>query len=260
MIDALNCPGCKSSYSRAALKDALLVCPVCGFHFRMEPYERIAALADEGSFTELWHETTVPDPCAMAGYRDKVNSAIAATGLSEAVIAGLCTIDKRPVVLAAMSFSFIGGSMGSAVGEKIARAMLEGIERRRPVIIFTASGGARMQEGINSLMQMAKTASAAWLLDRAKVPLFIVLCDPTSGGVIASFAMLGDVIIAEPGAFVGFSGPRVIETTITGKMPEELQRAERQLERGFVDLIVPRDRQRAILSRLLRAHPSEAIK
>jgi len=220
----------------------------------MEPYERIAMVADPGSFTEINHAMPALDPVGMEGYRERLANAAAETGLPEAVITGLCSINARPVILAVMAFSFIGGSVGSIVGEKIAKAMIEGLERKCPVIIYASSGGARMQEGICSLMQMAKTASAAWLLDRASIPLLIVLCDPTSGGVIASFASLGDVILAEPGAFIGFSGPRVIETTINGKMPEGLQRAERQLERGFVDVIAPRAAQRDLLDRLLRAH------
>jgi acetyl-CoA carboxylase carboxyl transferase subunit beta len=220
----------------------------------MEPRERIAAVADPGSFAELWGDLPACDPIGMKGYREKLEESARDTGLSEAAIAGTCAIDGQAVILAVMSFSFIGGSMGSVVGEKIARAMHEGLERKCPVLIYATSGGARMQEGVHSLMQMVKTSSAAWLLDRARIPLFIVLCDPTSGGVTASFATLGDVIIAEPGAFVGFSGPRVIEKTLSGKLPEGLQSAERQLTRGFVDSIVPRSEQRAFLSRMLRAH------
>lgn len=254
MESRLVCPACGADRSRAELLPSLLVCPACGHHFRMEPRERIAAVADPGSFAELWGDLPACDPIGMKGYREKLEESARDTGLSEAAIAGTCAIDGQAVILAVMSFSFIGGSMGSVVGEKIARAMREGLERKRPVLIYATSGGARMQEGVHSLMQMVKTSSAAWLLDRARIPLFIVLCDPTSGGVTASFATLGDVIIAEPGAFVGFSGPRVIEKTLSGKLPEGLQSAERQLTRGFVDSIVPRSEQRAFLSRMLRAH------
>lgn len=256
METQLICPSCGAVRSRAELIPSLLVCPSCGHHFRMEPFERVQAVADPGSFVELWSDLPASDPIGMKGYREKLVNASRETGLSEAAIAGTCAIDGQAIVLAIMSFSFIGGSMGSVVGEKIARAMREGFERKCPVLIYTSSGGARMQEGAHSLMQMVKTSSAAWLLDRARIPLFIVLCDPTSGGVTASFAMLGDVILAEPGAFVGFSGPRVIEKTISGKLPEGLQSAERQLARGFVDSIVPRTEQRAFLSRMLRAHPA----
>jgi len=153
-----------------------------------------------------------------------------------------------------MSFKFMGGSMGSVVGEKVSRALLRGAEEKLPVIIYTTSGGARMQEGIFSLMQMAKTSSAAAELDKAGAPFFIVLCDPTTGGVTASFAMLADITIAEPGALIGFAGPRVIEGTIRAKLPEGFQRAEFQLEKGFVDIISPRKEQRKLLSRLIDLH------
>lgn len=256
MESRLTCPSCGAVRARAELIPSLLVCPACGHHFRMEPFERVQAVADPGSFAELWGDLPARDPIGMKGYRGKLEEAARETGLGEAAIAGTCAIDGRTVVLAVMSFSFIGGSMGSVVGEKIARAMREGLERKCPVIIYASSGGARMQEGAHSLMQMAKTASAAWLLDRARIPLFIVLCDPTSGGVTASFATLGDVIIAEPGAFVGFSGPRVIEKTVSGKLPEGLQSAERQLARGFVDGVVPRPEQRPFIARMLKAHPA----
>ncbi len=174
--------------------------------------------------------------------------------MKEAVVTGLCAIDGRPAILAAMSFNFMGGSMGSVVGEKICRALLRGAQERLPVIVYATSGGARMQEGIFSLMQMAKTASAAAELDKAGVPFFVVLCDPTTGGVTASFAMLADVTLAEPGALIGFAGPRVIEGTIRQKLPDGFQRAEFQLEKGFIDLIVSRGKQKGILARLIDLH------
>jgi acetyl-CoA carboxylase carboxyl transferase subunit beta len=254
MVNILRCPACDCDYSRAELIPSFLVCPSCGHHFRMEPYERLDAIADTGSFRELWRDLSPNDPLLMAGYAEKVASAARETGLSEAVIAGTCMIESQSAVIAVMSFSFIGGSIGTVVGERIARAMREGVEKNCPVVIFATSGGARMQEGVQALMQMVKTSSAAWLLDRARVPLFVFLCDPTSGGAIASFAMLGDVIAAEPGAFVGFQGPRVIEKTISGAVPAGFQSAERQLEHGFVDCIVPRSEQRAFLSRMIKAH------
>ncbi|HNY21374.1 MAG TPA: acetyl-CoA carboxylase carboxyltransferase subunit beta [Treponemataceae bacterium] len=258
--DTLYCATCKKERTRSELASTLLVCPDCGHHFRMEPYERIATVADPGSFVEFDHDAPLKDPIGMVGYRERLAEAVKSTGLPEAVITGSCAIEGNPAIVAAMSFSFIGGSMGSVAGQKITRAMLEGVERRVPVIAFAASGGVRMQEGIHSLMQMVKTSSAAWRLDREGIPLFIVLCDPSSGGVIASFAMLGDVIIAEPGAFVGFAGPRVIEKTINRGMPEGLQRAERQLDRGFVDIIAPRGEHRELLARLMRTHPVRSIR
>jgi len=231
-----------------------MVCTACCHHFRMEPKDRIAYLADPGSFTEFCCSMKSMNPIAMAGYEEKLNEAALKADMSDAVVTGTCTIDKKQVVLALMSFSFMGGSMGSVVGEKIKRAILKGVECKVPVIIYATSGGARMQEGIFSLMQMAKTASAAAELDIAGLPLFVVLCDPTTGGVTASFAMLGDVTIAEPGALIGFAGPRVIEGTIKQTLPKGFQRAEFQQEKGFVDLICARKDQRDLFVKLLKAH------
>ena len=174
--------------------------------------------------------------------------------MKEAVITGACKIEGKSVILGIMSFNFMGGSMGSVVGEKVCRALLKGAEEKLPVIIYTTSGGARMQEGIFSLMQMAKTSSAAAELERAGMPFFVVLCDPTTGGVTASFAMLGNVTLAEPNALIGFAGPRVIEGTIRQSLPEGFQRAEFLQEKGFVDIISPRKEQRELLSRLLEFH------
>lgn len=252
------CPSCQKEVSAAAIEANLLVCPECGHHYRMEPAARIKYLADEGSFTEFCKNMKSKNPIDMEGYPEKLTEATKKANLSDAVVTGTCTIENIPVVLALMSFSFMGGSMGSVVGEKISRAMLKGAETRTPVIIYATSGGARMQEGIFSLMQMAKTASSAAELDRAGVPLFIVLCDPTTGGVTASFAMLGDITIAEPKALIGFAGPRVIEGTIKQTLPEGFQRAEFQLEKGFVDLISPRSEQRALFISLLKSHSPSA--
>lgn len=254
MSEPITCPGCKAPGDAQAIAANLRVCPACGYHFRMEPRERIAYLADEGSFVEFCTNMKSMNPIDMDGYEEKLSEAEKKSNLSDAVITGDCTIERMPVVLALMSFSFMGGSMGSVVGEKITRAMLRGAERNIPVIVYATSGGARMQEGIFSLMQMAKTASAAAELDRAGVPLFLVLCDPTTGGVTASFAMLGDVTIAEPGALIGFAGPRVIEGTIKQSLPEGFQRAEFQLEKGFVDIISARKDQRSLFVKLLKAH------
>lgn len=254
MSDKTSCPSCKSELDAASLKANLLVCPSCGHHFRMEPKDRIAYLADEGTFNEFCKSMRSLNPIEMDGYEEKLSEAARKSNLDEAVITGTCEIEGMPVVLALMSFSFMGGSMGSVVGEKITRAILKGAENKCPVIIYATSGGARMQEGIFSLMQMAKTASAAAELDREGLPLFVVLCDPTTGGVTASFAMLGDVAIAEPGALIGFAGPRVIEGTMKQTLPAGFQRAEFQLEKGFVDIITPRKEQRALFVKLLKAH------
>lgn len=254
MSEKIVCPSCKVELQAQSLSDNLMVCSACNYHLRMEPKDRIAYLADTDSFVEFCKNMTSLNPIDMDGYAEKLSEATKKSNMSDAVITGTCTIDTMPVVLALMSFSFMGGSMGSVVGEKISRAMLKGVEKKSPVIIYATSGGARMQEGIFSLMQMAKTASSAAELDRAGIPLFLVLCDPTTGGVTASFAMLGDIIIAEPGALIGFAGPRVIEGTIKQTLPDNFQRAEFQIEKGFVDLISHRKDQRALLIQLLKAH------
>jgi acetyl-CoA carboxylase carboxyl transferase subunit beta len=220
----------------------------------MEPAERLAYLADPGSFTEFSANLRSLNPIDLAGYEDKLSEAAEKARMKDAVITGTCTIEGRPLILGLMSFTFMGGSMGSVVGEKVSRALLKGAEEKLPVVIYTTSGGARMQEGIFSLMQMAKTSSAAAELDKAGLPFFIVLCDPTTGGVTASFAMLADVTIAEPGALIGFAGPRVIEGTIRQTLPEGFQRAEFQLEKGFVDMIVKRQDQRRIIAGLIDLH------
>jgi acetyl-CoA carboxylase carboxyl transferase subunit beta len=220
----------------------------------MEPVERLQYLADPGSFREFSANLRSLNPIDLLGYEEKLSEAEIKAQMKDAVITGTGTIAGKPVILGIMSFKFMGGSMGSVVGEKVTRAMLKGAEEKTPVIIYTTSGGARMQEGIFSLMQMAKTANAAAELDKAAVPLFIVLCDPTTGGVTASFAMLADITLAEPGALVGFAGPRVIEGTIRQTLPEGFQRAEFQREKGFVDLIVPRRDQKTTLAALIDLH------
>lgn len=255
----MECPRCKAEHERKTLSENLMVCPDCGCHMRMTAQERIEYIADEGSFTELYSELKTNNPIEMEGYEEKVEAAKAKTALNEAVVTGSCTIESRPALLGIMSFDFMGGSMGSVVGEKICRLMLKGAEERIPVIIYATSGGARMQEGLYSLMQMAKTSSAAARLDENRVPYFVMLCDPTTGGVTASFAMLGDLICAEPGALIGFAGPRVIEGTIKQKLPEDFQRAEFQLEKGFVDCIVPRKDQKSFWARMIDAHTSDRI-
>jgi acetyl-CoA carboxylase carboxyl transferase subunit beta len=251
------CPGCGIARDAGAVAANLKTCPACGYHYRMEPAERIEYLADPGSFKEFSANLSSLNPIDLSGYEEKLSEAEAKARMKDAVITGVCTIEGRPLILGLMSFNFMGGSMGSVVGEKVSRALLKGAEEKLPVVIYTTSGGARMQEGIFSLMQMAKTSSAAAELDKAGVPFFIVLCDPTTGGVTASFAMLADITMAEPGALIGFAGPRVIEGTIRQSLPEGFQRAEFQLEKGFVDMIVPRKEQRKMISRLLDFHRIE---
>jgi acetyl-CoA carboxylase carboxyl transferase subunit beta len=208
-------------------------------------------IADDGDFTEFATLIQTLNPLEFPGYEEKLTDAEKKSGLDEAVKVGMCRINNRPAVLGVMSFQFIGGSMGSVVGERVARAVMVGVKRRLPVILFTASGGARMQEGILSLMQMEKTSYAIAQLDKMRLPLIIVLTDPTTAGVTASFAMLGDVILAEPDALIGFAGRRVIEGTIRQKLPENFQSSEFQLERGFVDAIVERKDLKETLSFLI---------
>jgi acetyl-CoA carboxylase carboxyl transferase subunit beta len=252
-----GCPRCGKLYEAAEIDAALKTCPSCGLHYRMEPAERIEYLCDAGSFKEFSAGLSSLNPIEFSSYEEKLSGAAKKTRMKDAVITGYCEIHEKPAILALMSFSFMGGSMGSVVGEKVCQAMLRCASDRLPLIVYATSGGARMQEGIFSLMQMAKTASAAAEMDRAGVPYFAVLCDPTTGGVTASFAMLADIIIAEPGALIGFAGPRVIEGTIHAKLPEGFQRAEFQQDKGFVDLLAARKDQRRILSGLLELHPSD---
>ncbi|MDR0561666.1 MAG: acetyl-CoA carboxylase carboxyl transferase subunit beta [Spirochaetaceae bacterium] len=253
------CPSCGAQCAAEEIAAALKTCPSCGYHYRMEPIERIRYLTDPGSFAEFSGNLTSLNPIDLNGYEEKLSEAEAKAQMKDAVITGTCSIEGRNLILGLMSFTFMGGSMGSVVGEKVCRALLMGVETGLPVVIYATSGGARMQEGIFSLMQMAKTSSAAAELDKAGVPFFIVLCDPTTGGVIASFAMLADVTLAEPGALIGFTGPRVIEGTIRESLPEGFQRAEFQYEKGFVDLIVKRRDQRRVLKELIDLHtPADA--
>ena len=252
--EAEKCAKCGIHYIENDVKAALNTCPGCGYHYRMEPLERIAYLTDEGSFKEFSGSLSSLNPIELAGYEEKLSTAEAKARMKDAVITGTCAIEGKPLILGVMSFNFMGGSMGSVVGEKVSRALLKGAEEKTPVLLYTTSGGARMQEGIFSLLQMAKTSSAAAELSKAGVPYFVMLCDPTTGGVTASFAMLADIIMAEPGALIGFAGPRVIEGTIRQNLPEGFQRAEFQLEKGFVDAIIPRHDQRKTISALIDLH------
>lgn len=250
----MDCPHCSTLHNEKELYDNLMVCTHCGYHFPITITQRIAYLTDEDSFEELYSNLKTCNPISMEGYEEKLSSAEAKTSINEAVVTGSCTIDGRNALLALMSFKFMGGSMGSVVGEKISRLMLKGAAEKIPVIIYATSGGARMQEGLFSLMQMAKTSSCAAELDDKKVPLFLMLCDPTTGGVTASFAMLGDITAAEPEALIGFAGPRVIEGTIRQQLPDGFQQAEFQLQKGFVDSIVPRNMQKQFWVRMIDAH------
>lgn len=248
------CPKCGGECTGRELSDALYVCPRCGYHYPVGAYYRLSTILDSGSFRELNGKLCSADPLQFPGYREKLETASRRTGLTEAAVTASGTIDGYKVVAAVLDSRFLMGSMSAAVGEKITLAVEAAGKQKCPLIIFSASGGARMQEGIFSLMQMAKTSGAvARFSDRGG--LFIsVLTDPTTGGVTASFASLGDITLAEPGALIGFAGPRVIEQTIDQSLPEGFQRAEYLEEHGFVDAIVPRCELRGTLSRLLALH------
>jgi acetyl-CoA carboxylase carboxyl transferase subunit beta len=250
----IKCDSCKEIVYRAEVERAGRVCPKCRYAFRIGARERIAALTDGGTFEERDAALVSGDPLGFRDtkrYRDRVRAARDKTRLSDAVVSGMARIGGYPVVIAAFDFGFLGGSMGSVVGEKLTRAIELGTDKHLPVVIVAASGGARMQEGILSLMQMAKTAVALERLDAAGLPFISVLTDPTTGGVTASFAMLGDVIVAEPRALIGFAGPRVIAETIRQPLPEGFQRSEFLLAHGQLDLIVERHDLRPTLRRLL---------
>jgi acetyl-CoA carboxylase carboxyl transferase subunit beta len=250
----IKCDSCKEIIYRAEVERGGKVCPKCRYPFRISARERIATLADPGSFEEHHANLTSADPLGFKDtkrYRDRVKAAQQKTGLGDAVVCGLARIGGLPTVLCAFEFGFMGGSMGSVVGEKLTRAIELAVAKHVPVIIVAASGGARMQEGILSLMQMAKTATALERLGRAGLPFLSVLTDPTTGGVTASFAMLGDVILAEPRALIGFAGPRVIAETIRQPLPEGFQRSEFLLEHGQVDMVVDRRDLKDTLRRLL---------
>ncbi|MFZ3172348.1 MAG: acetyl-CoA carboxylase, carboxyltransferase subunit beta [Carboxydocellales bacterium] len=249
-----KCRSCGEISYTKELERNLKVCPKCGHHYRLTALERLAYTVDEGSFAEMDAELSSGNPLDFPQYGEKLYDAQQATGLKEAIITGEATIGGFPVVIGIMDANFIMASMGSAVGEKITRAMEKALERKIPVIIFAASGGARMQEGILSLMQMAKTSGAVAKLKTAGVLYISVFTDPTTGGVTASFASVGDINLAEPGALIAFAGPRVIEQTIRQKLPESFQKAEFMLKHGFVDLVVPRGDMKSTLTVLLELH------
>ena len=250
----VKCDSCKEIVYRAEVDRAGRVCPRCKYPFRISARERVAAILDADSFEERDAGLTSRDPLEFKDtkrYTDRVKSARKSTGLEEAVITGLGRVGGLPVVLCVFEFGFLGGSMGSVVGEKLTRAIELAIQKRAPLLIVSASGGARMQEGILSLMQMAKTSAALNRLAEERVPYLSLLTDPTTGGVTASFAMLGDVILAEPRALIGFAGPRVIAETIRQPLPDGFQRSEFLLEHGQLDMVVERRELRETLRRII---------
>ncbi|MCD6583032.1 MAG: acetyl-CoA carboxylase carboxyltransferase subunit beta [Desulfuromusa sp.] len=250
-----KCKNCQEIIYAKEVERNLNVCPKCDYHFRIGARERIDLILDEGTFVEMdakMRSVDFLDFKDTKKYKDRIKASIKKVGDGDAVICGEGDLDGLPVVVAVFDFSFMGGSMGSVVGEKITRAIEKGLETNAPVLIFSSSGGARMQESIMSLMQMAKTSAALARLKAAGIPFLSVLTDPTTGGVTASFAMLGDLNIAEPRALIGFAGPRVIEQTIRQTLPEGFQRSEYLLEHGMVDMIIPRKEMKKKLSELLR--------
>ena len=252
-----KCNMCKAAIIAEDVKKGDYICPKCGGYFRMHAYKRIRSVADEGTFEEWDRGLTTKNPLQFKGYEEKLTSLQEKTGLDEAVTAGRARIGGEETALAVCDGRFLMASMGEVVGEKITRAVERATKEELPLIIFTCSGGARMQEGIVSLMQMAKTSAALKRHSDAGLLYITVLTDPTTGGVTASFAMLGDIILAEPGALIGFAGPRVITQTIGQKLPKGFQRSEFLLEHGFIDAIVERPQMKAVLSRLLSFHKNE---
>jgi len=256
-----KCKNCEEIIYSKEIERNLNVCPKCDYHFRISARERIDLVIDEGTFNE-----TDPDMASVdflkfkdsKKYVDRIKAAVAKNGGGDAVVTGSGLMNGQEVVVAVFDFAFLGGSMGSVVGEKITRAIELGLEKKAPVMVFSSSGGARMQESILSLMQMAKTSAALAKLKKAGIPFISVLTDPTTGGVTASFAMLGDLNVAEPKALIGFAGPRVIEQTIRQQLPEGFQRSEYLLDHGMVDMIVSRKEMKAKLSQALRIFTKQA--
>ena len=250
-----KCSGCKEAVYARELERNLNVCPACGFHFRLDAWQRIGYLIDESEPQELFSGLVSSDPLSFSDtkkYKDRLKRYREVAGDRDAVVVVEGKLDGIPIVLAVMQYPFMGGSMGSVVGEKITRAAEAALAGRLPLIVVSSSGGARMQEGVLSLMQMAKISSALARLSAAKLPFFSILTDPTTGGVTASFAMLGDINLAEPGALIGFAGPRVIQQTIHQDLPEGFQRSEFLLEHGFLDFVIPRSELKSTVARCLR--------
>lgn len=249
-----SCPSCKKLCFLSDLEANCFVCPDCGHHFRISARERIALIADADSFTEINHSLTSTAQSTFPGYAKKLESEMQKSGENEGVVTGFCQIGGHPCALFVMDSLFFMGSMGTAVGEKITLLFEAALDQKLPVLGYTVSGGARIQEGILSLMQMAKTSAAVKRHSQAGLLYLTVLTDPTTGGVTASFAMEGDIILAEPGALIAFAGPRVIEQTIRQKLPEGFQRSEFLMQKGFVDSIVDRREQREAIGLLLSLH------
>ncbi len=252
-----KCVHCDAQLLKKDLEDNMMVCPVCDYHFRINARKRIAQLFDEGSFEELFSEIKPTDPLEFVdteSYKDRLDRAQGKTGLNDAVITGLAAIEGHKVATAVMDFDFMGGSMGSVVGEKVTRIIEKAIELRLPVLAITSSGGARMQESALSLMQMAKTSCACSRLDDEGLLYINLLTEPTFGGVTASFGMLGDIIVAEQGARIGFAGRRVIEQTIRQKLPSDFQTAEYLMKYGQVDVVSARKDLRKVLANILSMH------
>jgi len=250
----VKCEGCRQIIWKKDLEENLNVCPKCGKHFRIDARARLAQLFDDGEYEVFSGNLVSTDPLKFVDlkpYSERLQRAQEETGLNDAVINGRGKLNGRAVIISAMEYSFIGGSMGAVAGEMITRAIEESLDRKHPLIIISASGGARMMEGVLSLMQLAKISAALARLDEARVPYVSVLTDPTTGGVTASFAMLGDLIIAEPGALIGFAGPRVIEQTIRQKLPPGFQRSEFLLEHGMLDAVIHRKEMKPYIARAL---------
>jgi len=250
----VKCPRCREIAFRKEVERNLNVCPKCGYHHRLTVEQRLTITLDRGSWHELFEDLAAGDPLEFHDskpYPQRLEQARRASGRNDAVVTGMGKIEGHPAAVAVMDFAFMGGSMGTIVGEKIARLIDHAVKHGLAVVVFCASGGARMQEGVLSLMQMAKVAGAIGRLRDAHLPYLAVLCDPTTGGVAASFAMLGDLDLAEPGALIGFAGRRVIEQTTNQVLPEGFQSAEFLLAHGMLDAIVPRSQMRVTLGRLL---------
>ncbi len=251
----VKCDNCREILYSKELARNFKICPKCSFHFRLSAPERLRMLFDDEKYVELDGELRSTDPLKFRDtkrYRDRLKQNLENVGTSDAIVIGSGTMGRIPVLIGAMEFFFLGGSMGSVVGEKVARAAERALRDRRPLILVSTSGGARMQEGILSLMQMGKISAALGRLSEAKIPYISVMADPTTGGVTASYAMLGDLNVAEPGALIGFAGPRVIEQTIRQTLPEGFQRSEFLLEHGMLDFVVGRQEMKETLVRCLR--------
>lgn len=258
----VKCPECENPLYKPELVESLQVCTHCDYHFRFGARERLGSLFDDGKYDRLDEEVMSTDPLEFVDtkpYKDRIEAAKESSGLPEAIVSGTGKVGGHLVYAGAMDMSFIGGSMGSAVGEKITRLIERALENRGAVVVFAASGGARMQEGTLSLMQMGKISAALAILHDARLPFISVLTDPTTGGVTASFAMLGDVNLAEPKALIGFAGPRVIEQTIRQKLPKGFQRSEFLLEHGMVDMVVDRREMKKTIERMLDFMMNKAI-